>query len=91
MPWLLLALEALLLKRFLGHDEIFGAEAHLIFREREVIIVLQIFMRGLFNRANLLIFPFIMFVCFIDGVFVVFGTFRSVILSCAGVAVFAVA
>ena len=84
-------LEALLLKRFLGHDEIFGAKAHLVFEERKVIIVLQIFMRGLFNRANLLIFLFILFVCFIDGVFVVFGTFRSVIFSCAGVAVFTAA
>ena len=83
-----MALEALLLKRFLRHDEILGAEAHLIFRERKVIVVLRIFVRGLFTRANLPIFPFILFISYFNGVFVVFGTFWSVIFSRVSVAVF---
>ena len=38
-------------------------------------------MRGLFTRANLPIFPFIMFSGCVNGVFVVLGSFRSVIFS----------
>ena len=86
-----MALEALLLKRFLRHDEILGAKAHLILKERKVIAVLRIFVLGLFTRAKLPIFPFILFSSCINRVFVFFGTFYSVIFSCAGVAVFTVA
>ena len=68
-----MALEALLLKRFFRHDEILGAEAHLILRERKVIVVLRIFIRVLFTRANLPIFPFILVISCINGVFAVFG------------------
>ena len=74
-------LEALLVKRFLRHDEILGAEAHLVLGERKVVIVLRIFVRGLFTGANLPAFPFILFINCIDGVFVVFDTFWSVIFS----------
>ena len=84
-------LEALLLERFLRHDEILIAEAHLLLREWKIITVLRVFVRGLFTRANLPIFPFILFGSWLNGVFIVFGTVRSVIFSCAGVAVFAAA
>ena len=45
-------------------------------------------MRGLFTRANLPIFLFILFISCFNGIFVLFGTFWSVIFSCAGVAIF---
>ena len=73
------------------HDEILGAEARLILGERKTTSVLRVFVRGLFTRANLPTFPFILFSSSINGVFVVFGAFRSVIFSCAGVSVFAAA
>ena len=53
--------------------------------------VLRVFVRGLFTRANLPIFPFILFGSCVNEVFVVFGTFRGVIFSCAGVAIFTAA
>ena len=86
-----MALDALLLKRFLRHNEIFGAKARLIHGERKITIVLRVFVRGLFSRANLPIFPFILLSGYVNGVFVIFGTFRSVIFSYAGVAVFTAA
>ena len=48
-------------------------------------------MHGLFTWANLPILPFILFSSCISGVFLVFGTFRRVIFSCVGVALFTVA
>ena len=48
-------------------------------------------MRGLFTRANLPIFPFILFESLLNGVFIVFGAFPSIIFSYAGVVVFAAA
>ena len=59
--------------------------------ERKIIIVLRVFVCGLLTRANLPIFPFILFSSRVNGVFVVFGTLWSVIFSCAGVVVFATA
>ena len=46
-------------------------------------------MYGLFVRANVPIFPFILFGRLLAGIFIVFGIVRSVIVSCAGVAVLA--
>ena len=82
------ALEALLLDEILRHDEIFVTEAHLILGERKVVSILRVFIRGLFVRANLPIFLFVLFGGCLNGVFIVFGTVRSIIVSCAGVAVF---
>ena len=84
-------LEVLLLERFLRHDKILVAEAHLLLGERKIITVLRVFVYGLFIRANLLVFPFVLFGSCLNGVFIVFGTVRSVIFSCVGVAVFVAA
>ena len=48
-------------------------------------------MHGLFVRANLPIFPIVRFESWLDGVFFVFGIVRSVVVSCAGIAVFSTA
>ena len=84
-------LEALLFKRFLRDDEILGAEARRILGEQKIIVVLRVLVCGLFTRANLPIFPFILFGSCVNRVFVVFGTFRGVIFSCAGIAIFTTA
>ena len=81
----------LLFKRFLGHDEIHSAEACLILGERKIITVLRVFVYGLFVRANFPIFPIVLFGTLFVGIFSVFGTVRSVTVSCVGVAVFAAA
>ena len=61
---------AILLERFLRHDEILGAEAHLILGERKVTIALHIFIRGLFIRACLPILPFLLLRGWLNGVFI---------------------
>ena len=45
------ALKALLLKRFLRHDKILVAEAHLILGEWKIVAILRVFMYGLFMWA----------------------------------------
>ena len=84
-------LKALLLERFLRHDKVFVAEAHLILGEWKIIVVLRVFVYGLFIRANLPIFPIVLFGFLFIGIFSVLGTVRSVIVSCAGVAILAAA
>ena len=74
--------------RFLRHDKIFVAEAHLILGEWKIITVLRVFIYGLFIRANLLVFPFVLFGSWLNGIFIVFGIVRSIVFSCAGIAVF---
>ena len=54
-----------------------------------ITTVLRVFFYGLFVRADLPIFPIVLFGCLLVGIF--FGTIRSVIVSCAGVAVLAAA
>ena len=81
-------LKALLLERFLGHDKVFVTEAHLVLGEWEIIAVLRVFVYGLFIRANLPIFPIVLFGGWLDGVFLVFGVVRSIVVSRAGIAVF---
>ena len=66
-------LKALLLDRFLRHDKVFIAKAHLVLEEQKVVTVLRVFIRGLFIRASLPIFPFVLFGGWLDGVFIVFG------------------
>ena len=78
----------LLLERFLRHNKILGAEAHLILGERKIIIVLRVFVYGLLIRANLPVFPFVLFGSWLKGVFIVFGIARTIVFSCAGIAVF---
>ena len=56
-----------------------------------VTTVLRVFFYGLFIRIDLPIFLIVLFGSLFVGVFCVFGTIRSVIVSCAGVAVFAAA
>ena len=75
----------LLLERFLRHDKVFVAEAHLI------LGVFQVFVCGLFIRANLPILLIVLFRVLLDGVFLVFGIIRSIVVSRAGIAVFAAA
>ena len=48
-------------------------------------------MYALFVRTSLPIFPIVLFGSLFVGVFYVFGTVRSVVVSCVGVAVFAAA
>ena len=49
------------------HDKILVAEAHLILGERKITSVLRVFVRGLFTKANLPIFPFILFISCVNG------------------------
>ena len=81
----------LLLERFLRHDKIFVAEAHLILGEQKIITVLRVFVYNLFIRADLPIFPFVLFGSWLNGVFDVFGIVRSIVFSCAGIALFSTA
>ena len=74
-------LEALLLERFLKHDKILVAEAHLILGERKIITVLRVFVYGLFIGADSPILPFVLFGGWLNGVFVVFGIVRSIVFS----------
>ena len=81
-------LEALLFEGLFRYDEVFVAEAYLIFKERKIITVLRVFVYGLFIRANLPVFPFILFGDCPDRVFIVFGSVQSIIFCGAGVVVF---
>ena len=55
------ALEALLLEGLFGYDEVFIAEAYLIFGERKVVVVLRtIAGQGLFVGAGLPVFLFLL-------------------------------
>ena len=56
-----------------------------------ITTVLRVFFYGLFIRADLPIFPIVLFGSLFVGFFCVFGTIRSVVVSCAGVAVSAAA
>ena len=86
------ALEALLLEGLFGYDEVFVAEAYLIFGERKVVVVLRTFAgQGLFIGAGLPIVPFLLFGGYLDGVFIVFGIVRSIIIFGADIAVFSTA
>ena len=80
-----------LLDGLLRHDKVFVAEALLVLGGWKITTVLRVFVNDLFIRADLPILPFVLFGSWLNGVFIVFGTVRSVILSCAGVAVFAAA
>ena len=81
----------LLLEGFLRHDKVFVTEAHLILGEWKIIIVLRVIVYGMFVRANLPVFPIILFGGSFVVIFSVFDTVRSVIVSHAGFAVFAAA
>ena len=82
-------LKAPLLERFLRHDKVFVAEAHLILGGWKVITVLRVFVCGLFIRANLPILLIVLFRVLLDGVFLVFGIVRSIVVSRVGIVVFA--
>ena len=84
-------LEAFLLERFLRHDKILVTEAHLLLGERKIVTVLRVFVYGLFIRANLHVFPFVLFGSCLNGVFIVFGVVQSIVFSCAGIAGFSTA
>ena len=81
-------LEALLLERFLRHDEIFVAKAFLILGERTVTTVLRVVGPGLFVGASLPVFLLLLFGCYLNKVFIVFGIVRSIIFSGASIAAF---
>ena len=81
------ALEALLLEGLFGYDEIFVAEAYLIFGERKVVVVLRIVAgQSLFIGAGFPVFVFLLFGSCSNRVFIVFGIVRSTIFSGASVA-----
>ena len=83
------ALEVLLLEGLFGYDEVFVAEAYLIFGERKVVVVLRIVTgQGLFIGAGLPVFLFLLFGSCSDRVFIVFGVARSTIFSGASVVIF---
>ena len=69
--------------RILRHDEFFVAKAHFVFEERHVIVVLLVFVRGLFIRARSPVFLFSLFETWLGGVFVVFGGVWSAIFTIA--------
>ena len=81
-------LKALLLEGFLRHDKFFVAEAHLILGEWKIITILRVFVYGLFIRANLPIFPIVLFGGWLDGFFFVFDIVWSIVVTRAGIAVF---
>ena len=76
---------------FLRHDKVFVAKAHLILGEWKIITILRVFVYSLIIRANLPVFPIILFGGWLDGVFLVFGVVRSIVVSGAGIAVFSTA
>ena len=83
------ALEALLLEGLFGYDEVFVAEAYLIFGERKVVVVLRIVVgQGLFIGAGLPVFLFLLFGYCSHRVLIAYGAVWSTIFSSAGVAVF---
>ena len=82
------ALEALLLDGILRHDKFFVAEAHLVFGEGHVIVILRFSVCCLFLRASL---PILSLETWPEGIVFVFGTIHNVIISCAGIAAFAMA
>ena len=82
-----LKLKALLLQRVLRHDEVFIAEACLLFGGWMVTIVLRVIFYGLFIGVVLCVVMFLLFGCSAERVFIVFGVARSTIFSGASVAI----
>ena len=82
-----LKLKALLLQRVLRHDEIFVAEACLLFGGWMVTTVLRVIFYGLFIGVVLPVVMFLLFGCRTDGVFIVFDVPRSAIFSGTSVAI----
>ena len=80
-------LEALLLDGILRHGKFFVAEAHLVLGEEHVIVILQVFIHGLFIRASLPVLPSSLFKAWLGGIVFIFGIIRSAIISCVGIAV----
>ena len=80
------ALEALLLDGILRHDKFFVVEAHLVFGEGHVIVILRVFIHCLFIRASLPVPPSGLFKTWLGGIVFVFGIVRSAIVSGAGIA-----
>ena len=83
-----LKLKALLLQRVLRHDEIFVAEACLLFGGWTVTIVPRVIFYGLLIRVVLPVVMFLLFGCGTDRVFIVFGVAWSTIFSSTSVAIF---
>ena len=81
----------LLLDGILRHDKLFVAEAHLVFGEGHVIVVLRVSIHSLFIGANLPIILSGLLEAWLGGIVFVFGTIRSAIVSCAGIAIFSMA
>ena len=76
------ALEVLLFEGLFGYDEVFFAEAFLIFSERKVVVVLRsVAGQGLFVGAGLPVFLFLLLGCCSHKVFIAFGAVRSTIFS----------
>ena len=77
----------ILLEGFFGYDEVFVAEAYLVFGGWKVVVVLRIIAgQGLFIGAGLPVFLFFLFGSCSNRVFIVFGVVRSTIFSDASVA-----
>lgn len=80
-------LEAVLLEGFFGYDEVFVAEAYLIFGERKVVVILRtVAGRGLFVGAGLPVFLFLLLGYCPHRVFIAFGTVQSTLFSSAIIA-----
>ena len=77
-----------MLERFLRHDKILVAQANLILGEWKIITVLRVFVYGLFMRAIMPVFQFILFGCCPNRGFIVFSIVRGVVFSGAGFTVF---
>ena len=79
-----LSLEAFLFEGFLWDDEIFNTEAHILFIERQVIVVLRVLVIGVF-RVLMILLPLVLFGRGLD--WVVFGVVRCFIVSDVGSAI----
>ena len=80
-------LEALLLRRVLGHAELVIAEANLVFGGGHVVVLLRISVCCLFIWADLPVFLLGLLEGRLIGVVFIFGTIWTVFVSWAGIAV----
>ena len=80
----------LLFEGFLWHDEFFVAEALVFFGDRYVVTILRaLVLKGVIT-VYLPLLPIIMFGCWFDRGFLVFGVIWSIIVFGAGIVIFGV-
>ena len=80
------ALEALLFDKILRHGKFIVDEAHLVFGERHIVVILQVSVRRLFIWPHLPVFLFGLLEGRLIRIVFFFGTIWIVFFSCAGIA-----